>query len=186
MAPPVKFAHVVYDTNRLDEMIAWYTKVLEARVVFAADFAAFLTYDDEHHRVAFAARPDFGDRPRRIVGVNHLAWTYAHLGDLLDTYARLHDDGITPAWVINHGPTTSMYYRDPDGNQLELQVDNFATAEELDSWFASGDFAKNPIGVAYDPDELLARYRAGEPPDVIVKDLLAQHHRLVNAEEVPS
>ena len=28
----------------------------------------------------------------------------------------------------------SMYYRDPDGNRVELQIDNFATAEEGQAW----------------------------------------------------
>jgi hypothetical protein len=37
---------------------------------------------------------------------------------------------IRPFYSINHGPTTSLYYTDPDGNRVELLVDNFATAGE--------------------------------------------------------
>ena len=48
-----------------------------------------------------------------------------------------------------------MYYRDPDGNRVELQIDNFATAEEGQAWMLSPAFAQNPIGVEYDPDELV-------------------------------
>ena len=33
MAKPVKFAHVLYQTRRYDEMIAWYEQVFEARMV---------------------------------------------------------------------------------------------------------------------------------------------------------
>ena len=33
-----------------------------------------------------------------------------------------------PVRTINHGPTVSMYYKDPDGNQVELQVDVFDKA----------------------------------------------------------
>ena len=54
MAKPVKFAHVVYMTRRYDEMIAWYRDVFEAEVVYENPALAFLTYDDEHHRFAFA------------------------------------------------------------------------------------------------------------------------------------
>ena len=54
MARPVKFAHVVYQTRRYDEMIAWYQHVFEAEVVYQNPALAFLTYDDEHHRFAFA------------------------------------------------------------------------------------------------------------------------------------
>lgn len=57
----------------------------------------------------------------------------------------------------------------PDGNQVELQVDNFPSAETLAAWFRSGAFARNPIGVTFDPERLLARYRAGEPMAELVK-----------------
>lgn len=44
---------------------------------------------------------------------------------------------------VNHGPTTSIYYRDPDGNDIETQVDNFDTTAEADEFFASEAFAIN-------------------------------------------
>ena len=54
MARPVKFAHVVYMTRRYEAMIAWYRDVFEAEIVNRDPALAFLTYDDEHHRFAFA------------------------------------------------------------------------------------------------------------------------------------
>ena len=33
----------------------------------------------------------------------------------------------------------------------------------------SGDFAANPIGVVADPEDLLARYRAGEPLETLAR-----------------
>lgn len=67
---------------------------------------------------------------------------------------------MQPVWSINHGPTTSLYYLDPEGVKVELQVDNFESAGELDAWFRAGDFATNPIGVEFDPEVLLAQHRA--------------------------
>lgn len=168
MAPPTKLAHVVYRTSELVAMRDWYCTVLEAHVAFENDFIAFLTYDDEHHRVAIVAGAT--DQPASSArGVEHVAFTYGSLGDLLDTYERLKGFAIRPYWTINHGPTTSMYYRDPDGNQVELQIDNFASTEALHAWFRSGAFAENPIGVEYHPDELVARYRAGVPHEELVR-----------------
>jgi len=159
---PTKLAHVVRRTSRFAEMLDWYQVVFGAEIVHSDGTLAFLTYDDEHHRFAIACIPELPDQPALAAGTDHVAFTYGDLGDLLYTYGRLKADGIEPYWCINHGPTTSMYYKDPDGNKVELQVDNFPTAEETNRWIRSGDFAANPIGVVFDPEDLLARYRAGE------------------------
>jgi catechol-2,3-dioxygenase len=166
---PVKLAHIVRRTSRFAEMLAWYQTVLGAEIVHSDRMLAFLTYDDEHHRLAIVAIPGLEDQQPLAAGTEHVAFTHADLGDLLYTYARLKREGIEPYWCINHGPTTSMYYKDPDQSRVELQVDNFPTAEETNRWIRSGDFAANPIGVVFDPEELLARYRSGEPIEKLVK-----------------
>ena len=160
---PAKFAHAVLATKQFKEMVDWYTTVLEAEVVHSNAMLAFMTYDDEHHRIAIAAVPGLADKPRHSVGLDHLAYTYANLGDLVFTYERLRDAGIKPVVTINHGPTTSMYYRDPDGNRVELQIDNFESVEELKGFFRSDAFRNNPIGVNFDPEELARNFHAGVP-----------------------
>src|SRR6266850_1717653 len=85
MAKPSKFAHVVYSTRRFEQMIDWYQRVFEAKVVYQNPAFAFLTYDDEHHRFTFAnlsvLMPDsVASGPRDNAGVNHVAYTYANLG----------------------------------------------------------------------------------------------------------
>jgi catechol-2,3-dioxygenase len=166
---PVKFAHAVFRTRRFDEMVRWWCTVLGARPVFQNSFLAFLTYDDEHHRIAIVNVPNAAERPANAVGLEHVAYTYASLEALVATYRRLQAEGILPYWCVNHGPTTSMYYRDPDGNQVELQIDNFASVEELHGWFRSGAFAKNPIGVNYDPERLAKKLEAGVPASELVQ-----------------
>jgi catechol-2,3-dioxygenase len=147
----------------------WYRTVLEARVVFENPMIAFETYDDEHHRVAFINAGATEQPAPNARGLEHVAFTYASLDDLLGTWQRLKGLGITPFWTINHGATTSLYYRDPDGNQVEPQIDNFATAEEFDAFARSGEFAKNPIGVEFDPERLFERLRRGDPLSELVK-----------------
>jgi catechol-2,3-dioxygenase len=167
--PPTKLAHFVRRTSRFEELVAWYRTVLAAEIVHANDMLAFLTYDDEHHRVAIVRMPGLAELQPLTAGTDHIAFNHADLGDLLNTYARLKAEGIEPFWCINHGLTTSMYYKDPDGNRIEFQVDNFASVEEGSRWMRTDAFAANPIGVVFDPDELLARYRAGEPLAALVK-----------------
>lgn len=165
---PVKLAHVVLRTPRFEAMLRWYETVLGARVVFSNPLIAFLTYDDEHHRLALFHDPG-AERPGpRATGMDHFAFTYASLGQLVATWERLHAAGIDPYWCINHGPTTSLYYADPDGNHVELQIDNFPDAAALDAWFQTAAFAKNPIGVVFDPAALAERYHAGVPERELV------------------
>lgn len=58
----------------------------------------------------------------------HTAFTFPDLRTLLDHYVHLKSQGITPQIPVQHGPTTSLYYLDPDGAFAELQADKFATA----------------------------------------------------------
>ena len=171
MAKPSKFAHVVYSTRRFEEMIDWYQRVFEAKVVYQNPVLAFLTYDDEHHRFAFAnltaLSPDSSELPRDKAGVNHVAYTYANISDLLDTYDRLKGMGIKPYWPVHHGVTLSMYYQDPDGNRMEFQVDA-CSAEEGVAYMHSNAFASNPIGIVIDPEELLTKYRNGVPEHLLM------------------
>jgi len=162
---PKKFAHIVYRTRRFDEMLKWYTAVFDAKVQYANPVIAFLTYDDEHHRFAFAnmslIQPEGTETDKLgVIGVDHVAYTYASLRDLFGNYAILKERGIAPYWRIHHGITVSMYYADPDGNQMEFQVDAFKTNEETNA-FMHDRFAANPIGVEFDPELWLTKKRTG-------------------------
>lgn len=163
---PRKFAHVVYRTRRFAEMVRWYQAVFDAKVQYQNPVLAFLTYDDEHHRFAFAnldiLRPDAStSEDRGVIGVDHVAYTYASVNQLLENYAQLKAQGIKPYWCIHHGVTVSMYYADPDGNQMEFQVDCFASNDDANAFMAGPHFSANPIGVEFAPEEWLEKLRAG-------------------------
>jgi catechol-2,3-dioxygenase len=161
---PAKLAHLVLVTRDLPRMRAWYETVLQATVTVENPVLCFLSYDEEHHRIALLGMPDLPPRAAGPqVGLHHMAFTYRSLDDLLGTYERLKRAGIEPYWPIHHGVTISMYYRDPDANSVELQVDTFGSMAEAKAYMRSDSFRDNPIGVMYDPEELVRRHRAGEP-----------------------
>jgi catechol-2,3-dioxygenase len=167
---PQKLAHVVYRTHRFQEMLAWYQTVFDARVQLQNPVLAFLTYDDEHHRFAFVdlgvLRPDSEETDRKgLVGVDHVAYTFGSLEDLLANYEHLKKQGIEPYWCVHHGMTVSMYYADPDGNQMEFQVEVFENSDAAVEFMRGPINSANPVGVEYDPEEWLAAIRAGTPPD---------------------
>ena len=166
---PRKLARVVLRTkSNFDAMVKWYCCVLGAKIVFNAGHLIFLSYDNEHHRIAIAAGGDLSERPRRAVGLDHIAFTYEDIDSLLTTYARLKQAGILPFCCVNNGPTTSLYYYDPDQNRIELQVDNFADMTEATTLMHE-QFSINPVGVEFDPEEMLARLRSGANPDELVR-----------------
>ncbi|MCV7173721.1 VOC family protein [Mycobacterium manitobense] len=173
---PAFIAHWVVKTARSAEMIDWYGHVFGARVVHEDDQIAFLTWDHESHRLALVKLPaplrlafPLARFRRKTYGIDHLAFTFPSLKHLLLTYERLTSAGIDPVWSINHGPTTSLYYEDPEGIRLEFQVENFPTAQETADYFSSREFADNPIGVNVDPDYLLERLRGGEEESELLK-----------------
>lgn len=62
-----------------------------------------------------------------------------------------------------------MYYTDPDGNYVEPQVDNFTTAEDLNAFLYGPDFATNPVGVDFDPEEFCTRYDGGASHEELIR-----------------
>lgn len=158
---PFKMAHLVFRCADRKAMVDWYRALFEAELVFEDEVLTFITYDDEHHRLAFFNMPDLPPKPDGTAGVHHIAYSYRTIGDLLSTYLRLKPLGILPFWCINHGPTTSLYYRDPEGNDIELQVDNFTDAAEAAAFFHTDTFANDPIGLEFDPEKMVEMWRGG-------------------------
>lgn len=158
---PFKMAHVVFQCADRQKMVDWYRQLFQAELVFEDQVLTFLAYDDEHHRLAFFNSPHLPGKSIEIAGLHHIAYSYRVIGELLSTYERLKPLGILPVWTINHGPTTSLYYSDPEGNTIELQVDNFPDQSDAAAYFETEAFAKNPIGVEFDPDALAAMWRNG-------------------------
>ncbi|MBL4801598.1 MAG: VOC family protein [Emcibacter sp.] len=172
---PSKLAHVVIRTPRYDESRAWWAKVLNAHPAYENEQLCFMTYDDEHHRIGIISVPDLGPIAPNNAGMEHVSFTYDTLGELLATYRRLALEGIKPFWCINHGPTISMYFRDPDENKVELQYDVFPTPQEVQEFFDSGKYEENFMGIIFDPDEMCERYLSGEKlEDLVVRPLLPE------------
>ena len=155
--------HVTFKTSRLDAMIKWYALVIGAEVQFRDPGAAWLTNDAANHRIAFLAVPGLSDDPAKPAhnGLHHCAFEYASFADLMSSFDRLRNAGLEPAFSLDHGLTISLYYKDPEDNFVELQADAFADWKQSSNWMrTSPDFAKNPIGVFFDPARVHAAWQA--------------------------
>jgi catechol-2,3-dioxygenase len=152
------FVHVVFQTGQLEAMQDWYCTVLDAHVVYAGHGLTFLTFDEEHHRIALAEMPPGLAVPKTpaTAAMHHAAFTFDSLDELLERYQQLAAEGIRPAVPVQHGITTSLYYRDPDGNFAELQIDNFATPDETTAYMNGPEFDGDSVGPAFDIERMVA------------------------------
>lgn len=166
---PAGLAHVVLQTSQFKPMVAFYKAFLGAHETYENEALCFMTYDEEHHRVAIGHVPGTTPRAPRSAGLAHMAFSFETLDDLLLAYQQRKARGILPFWCVNHGPTTSIYYQDPDGNQIETQVDNFPTVAEATAFMMSPEFAENPIGADFTPEELIEKLQNGEEEKVLKK-----------------
>jgi catechol-2,3-dioxygenase len=165
---PAYISHYGIRAKHYSEMIEWYKTVFGARVQHQNEFLAFMTFDDEHHRLVIFEDPETVDKPATAAGIDHVGYGLASFGDLVSSYERLKSEGITPFAQLNHLFTTSLYYHDPDGNEVELSVDNFATKAECEAFVLSeqmNEIGMPPFGHDFDPDELARQYHDGVPSD---------------------
>jgi catechol 2,3-dioxygenase len=158
--------HVNLKTTRLEELTHWYGEVIGATPNFQFPGGAFLTNDEANHRIALIALPGFKDDEEKLTrtGMHHSAFEYPTLDDLLATYLRLKAAGIEPGGCLDHGLTMSFYYHDPDGNSVELQVDNYGDWAASTQFIRTDErFAADPIGKPVDPMSLVEARRNGVP-----------------------
>lgn len=162
--------HVTLKTNRVPEMMEWYATVVGMTTNHHSQFGAWLTNDAANHRMALLAHPALSDDPDKVphTGLHHLAFEYENVGQLMDSYARLRQLEIVPHACLDHGMTTSLYYMDPDGNSVELQADNYGDWSASSHWMrTAAEFETNPIGIGFDPEQMLAAWRSdGDAADL--------------------
>lgn len=170
---PPQLHHATFMTMDVDAMVSWYELVCGLQPVYYAEHAAWLTNDEANHRIALLRLPGTKppvDKPH-TAGLHHTAFEYQTFDQWIDNYARLRDEDILPAVCLHHGMTMSMYYIDPDGNGVEIQVDAWGDWIISKEWmWASQEFAEDQLGPQFDPEKLLEARNRGEDFQTIQKD----------------
>jgi catechol 2,3-dioxygenase len=183
--------HFGVETRHLERMVEWYAKVVGMVTISSTSQAwgsaaggsmgaAFVSNDRANHLMAIFSVPDLQedtDKPAHVK-LQHVAFEYATIDDLLNSYARIKGLGIEPVLTADHGPTIAFYYQDPDGNSVELFVDAFGDRDKSREYMQSSpDFHQNTLGTLVDADQLVAARQAGMS--------LAELHRRAYAGEFP-
>lgn len=139
-----ELGHVVFYVRELDRSIRFYTEVVGLSVTgkIFDNRAAILTGGRTHHElllieVGAADGPMQGKR----IGLYHVGWKMGDsLDDLRTLYQKLSDMDYPVNGMSDHMVSQSLYLRDPDGNEVELYVDNPAV-----DWRTDGSWQEAPV-----------------------------------------
>jgi len=123
---PGYLGHVNLYVRNAERAKQFYEDVLGLHTYhYRPGWAAFMSADEEKsHEVALMQVGD--DAPlqqKGQVGLNHLAWMMGSLDDLKAAYSRLKEKGVKIDRIVDHGLSLGIYFRDPDGNGLEVSYE---------------------------------------------------------------
>lgn len=128
MIHPERIAHVVIKVRDLETSKRFYTETLGMQVMKHVPEikAVFLSFNGrDHHEVALFEIGQQAEGPRmNQVGLLHFAFRMRNEDDLRTAYQELKEKGVPVVFTVNHGVSKSVYFKDPDGNELEVYSDN--------------------------------------------------------------
>lgn len=127
--PGLSFSHVGFHATDIDRQADFYKSVLDFTETDRGTLPGpngplrlvFLSRDpDEHHQVVLVS-----GRPERIAFnvINQISMKADSLQTLLDFYQRVKRAGVEELIPVTHGNALSVYFRDPEGNRVELYWD---------------------------------------------------------------
>ena len=123
-----ELAHVVFYVRDLAQAVRFYTRAvgLEEKGRIFGGRAAVLSGGRTHHELLLI---EVGNAPGpaagRRVGLYHVGWKVGESMDALHAVReRVEREGYTIEGMSDHTVSQSLYLRDPDGNEIELFVDD--------------------------------------------------------------
>lgn len=122
-----QLGHVVLKVRDLKRSVPFYRDVLGLKEVgHMGETMVFFSIVDNHHDIALVQTgAEAPDAPEKAPGLAHVA---LKIGDSLEDLRRaqswLEGHGVEIRRIRDHIVSRSIYFADPDGNELEVFVDN--------------------------------------------------------------
>jgi catechol 2,3-dioxygenase-like lactoylglutathione lyase family enzyme len=123
--PSLSFSHMGIYVTDVARMEDFYTRMLGFTVtdrgLLGSVTLIFMSRDPrEHHQIILATgRPQAKD----FNPINQISFRMADFAGLREMHRRLEREGVRELSPVSHGNALSVYFRDPEGNRLELFVD---------------------------------------------------------------
>ncbi len=149
--PIERVGHVVLKMRDLDAAKGFYRDILGMKITDEREgFGVFFRFEDYHHDIAVFKVEDDADAPRKNqVGLAHVALVADSFETVKEMYQRLKDHDVPIVRTVDHGITRSVYFQNPDGNELEIycevpekpwqDVETIIVADPMDLEAASAD-----------------------------------------------
>ena len=121
-----RVGHIHLKVSDLDRAINFYADVLGFEVIQRyGDRAAFLSAGGYHHHIGLNTwhSEGRGPAPVRAAGLYHVAFVFPDRASLGAALQRVLDHGTPLDGAADHGVSEAVYFRDPDGNGIELYRD---------------------------------------------------------------
>ena len=184
---PDDFHHVAFKTTNYKKMVEFYKNLFGCEPLYQSDQITFLAFDEEHHRIAIANTSDvlndLGFIPRAImkikiflnnkiptlVGLDHISYRINPIDRWFDFYFEAKERGLDPLWTINHGWISGIYYKDPDGNLIEIFFEHWKNEEDFKHEVSARGFPEEPVGTNMDIDILYDMFKKGESFENLTK-----------------
>lgn len=149
--PIERVGHVVLKMRDLDAAKGFYRDILGMKITDEREgFGVFFRFQDYHHDIAVFKVDEDADAPQKNqVGLAHVALIADSFETLKEMYQRLKDHDVPIVRTVDHGITRSVYFQDPEGNELEIycevpekpwqDVETIIVADPMDLESASAD-----------------------------------------------
>ncbi len=149
--------HIHLKVSDLDRAIRFYGDVLGFTLTQRyGDQAAFLGAGGYHHHIGLNTWHSLGagPAPERAAGLYHSAFLFPDRASLGAALQRVLDHGTPLDGAADHGVSEAAYFRDPDGNGVELYRDRPRA-----DWPRDETGALRMVNARLDVDALLAEAR---------------------------
>lgn len=155
--PDVAFSHLGIYVHDIAAMEDFYGRVLGFTVTDRGELdtpngrvsLVFLSRNpNEHHQIVLAT-----GRPRELAFsvINQISFRVPGIAGLRYFYRALQSERVTDMSPVTHGNAVSLYFRDPEGNRIELFFDT--------PWYCTQP-CREPIDFAKSDGEIMAEVEA--------------------------